>query len=177
VTAPLVRICVTGPESTGKTTLARRLAESLHTEWVPEASRLYAERVGRPLTADDVTPIGHEHVALAEEGAARARRRGATTLILDTDLVSTAVYARHYYGSLPPWVRREERVRRADLYLLCDVDVPWIADGVRDRPGERERMFDQFHQALTRRAARFVVVRGSWAERWAIAESALARPA
>jgi NadR type nicotinamide-nucleotide adenylyltransferase len=174
VTPPLVRICVTGPESTGKTTLARRLAESLGTEWVPEASRRYAERAGRPLITADVTPIGREHVALAEEGAARARGRGATSLILDTDLVSTAVYARHYYGSVPRWVERQERTRRADLYLLCDVDVPWIPDHVRDRPVGREAMFDRFHQALTRRSARFVVVRGSWDERWAIAESAVA---
>ena len=176
MTPPLVRICVTGPESTGKTTLARRLAESLGTEWVPEASRLYAERVGRRLTAADVTPIGREHVALADEGAARAGARGAERLVLDTDLVSTVVYARHYYGSVPRWLEREERARRASLYLLCDVDVPWVPDGVRDRPAERQAMFDQFHRALTRRSARIVVVRGRWDERWAIARAALALP-
>src|SRR3954469_19325971 len=126
--APLVRICVTGPESTGKTTLARRLAESLDTAWVPEGSRTYAERVGRPLDASDVSPIAREHIALADDGAALARARGATSLILDTDLLSTVIYARHYYGAAPPWVEEEERTRRADLYLLCDVDVPWIAD-------------------------------------------------
>jgi NadR type nicotinamide-nucleotide adenylyltransferase len=172
--AALVRICVTGPESTGKTTLARRLAGSLGTAWVAEGSRTYAERVARPLDASDVTPIAREHIALAEEGAALARARGAASLILDTDLLSTVIYARHYYDAVPPWIEEAERARRADLYLLCDVDVPWIADGVRDRPIDRGAMFDRFHRALTQRSADFIVVRGDWDARWTLASSAAA---
>jgi NadR type nicotinamide-nucleotide adenylyltransferase len=173
VVTPLIRICVTGPESTGKTTLARRLAESIGTEWVPEGSRLYAERVGRPLLASDVSPIAREHVTLAEEGAARARERGASALVLDTDLLSTVIYARHYYDAVPAWIEDAERARRADLYLLCDVDVPWIPDGVRDRPVDRAAMFQRFHHALTQRGAGLVVIRGDWAARWALARSSV----
>jgi NadR type nicotinamide-nucleotide adenylyltransferase len=175
VAASLVRVCVTGPESTGKTTLARRLAESIGTEWVHEAARTYAERVGRGLAAPDVAPIAHEHVTLAERAAERALARGADTVVLDTDLLSTIVYARHYYGAAPRWIEREDRARRADLYLLCDVDVPWIADGVRDRPTDREAMFERFRRALARRRANAVIVRGGWDERWRIAQSALLR--
>ena len=113
MTAPLRRVCVTGPESTGKTTLARRLAERFHTEWVPEGSRVYAERIGRPLVAADVGPIAREHLLLADAAEELARREGATLLVLDTDLLSTVVYARHYYGRSPRWVEREERARRA----------------------------------------------------------------
>jgi nicotinamide riboside kinase len=86
--------------------------------------------------------------------------------VLDTDLLSTVIYARHYYGMVPPWIERVERSRRADLYLLCDVDVPWVADGIRDRPEHRDRMFALFRDALVRRRAPFVVVRGDWEERW-----------
>ena len=172
--APLLRICVTGPESTGKTTLARRLAGLLGTAWVPEASRTYAERVGRPLAASDVSPIAHEHIALADAGAASARSRGAPALVLDTDLLSTVIYARHYYDAVPPWIEHEERIRRADLYLLCDVDVPWIADGVRDRPTGRGAMFDRFHCALTERGAELVLIAGDWETRWALASAAAA---
>lgn len=170
--AALVRICVTGPESTGKTTLAQRLAERLGTVWVPEASRVYAERVARPLTASDVSPIAQEHIVLAEEGAAAACEHGARALVLDTDLLSTVIYARYYYGAVPPWIEDVERARRADLYLLCDVDVPWVADGVRDQPTERSAMFDRFRTALAERDARVVVVRGDWAARWMIASAA-----
>lgn len=174
MTERLVRVCVTGPESTGKTTLARRLAERFHTEWVPESSRVYAERIGRELTVDDVTPIGREHVLLADAATALAERDGARLLVLDTDLLSTVIYARHYYGRVPRWVEREERLRRADLYLLCDVDVPWIPDGIRDRPTNRDDMFALFRTALERRRAEFVIVRGDWEERWRIAERAVA---
>ena len=171
----LVRICVTGPESTGKTTLARELALWLDTEWVPEASRLYAERVARPLVASDVTPIAREHEALADAAALRARGRAARVLVLDTDLVSTIVYARHYYGAAPRWIEAAEHARRADLYLLCDVDVPWEADGIRDRPADRKPMFDRFRRALAMRRANVVVVRGTWPERSAIARAAVSR--
>jgi NadR type nicotinamide-nucleotide adenylyltransferase len=173
VSAALRRVCVTGPESTGKTTLAQRLADYANTEWVPEASRVYAERKGSELDAADVAPIAREHIRLADAAAVRARADGDTLLILDTDLVSTVVYARHYYRMVPPWIERVERARRAELYLLCDVDVPWIPDGVRDRPQNRDEMFALFRDALVRRRAQHVVVQGGWEERWAIARDAV----
>lgn len=173
MTPPLTRVCLTGPESTGKTTLAQRLAEWAHAEWVPEASRVYAERKSAPLSARDVGPIAREHVRLADAAAERARARGASLLVLDADLLSTVVYARHYYGAVPRWVSLAERERRADLYLLCDVDVPWVPDGIRDRPENREAMFALFERALTRRRARYVLVRGGWDERWTVARDAV----
>jgi NadR type nicotinamide-nucleotide adenylyltransferase len=169
----LLRVCITGPESTGKTTLARRLAALVGGESVPEASRIYAERIGRELLATDVDPIAREHIALAEAATERANARGARLLVFDTDLVSTVIYARHYYGVAPAWIERAERARRAELYLLCDVDVAWMADGVRDRPVHREEMFGLFHAALARRRATVVTIRGDWDARWATAQQAI----
>jgi len=174
VSGALRRIVVTGPESTGKTTLSQRLAELANAECVPEASRVYAERKVGELQASDVAPIAREHIRLADAAAERARAAGKDLLVLDTDLLSTVVYARHYYRMVPPWVERVERARRADLYLLCDIDVPWIPDGIRDRPANREEMFALFRDALVRRRAPFVVVRGSWDERWELARAAVA---
>jgi NadR type nicotinamide-nucleotide adenylyltransferase len=168
------RIVVTGPESTGKTTLSHRLAELANAEWVPEASRIYAERKGGELLASDVAPIAREHIRLADAAAERARAGGKAVLVLDTDLLSTVVYARHYYRLVPDWIERMERARRADLYLLCDIDVPWIPDGIRDRPANREEMFALFRDALVRRKAPFVLVHGSWDERWDLARAAAA---
>jgi nicotinamide riboside kinase len=170
-----VRVCVTGPESTGKTTLARRLATWANTEWVPEASRVYAERVRRELLWSDVVPIAKQHITLADAGDALARAGGSRSLILDTDLVSTVIYSRHYYAAVPRWVAHEERRRRADLYLLCDVDVPWVPDGIRDRPTDREAMFALFRSTLARRRAKIVLVYGNWNRRWTIARDAVAR--
>jgi NadR type nicotinamide-nucleotide adenylyltransferase len=167
------RVTVTGPESTGKTTLAQRLAESLGTEWVPEASRVYAERLAREPTSSDVEPIARAHMVLADAAADRVRARQGKVLVLDTDLVSTVVYARHYYAWSSEWLEREERARRADLSLLCDVDVPWISDGIRDRPTNRDAMFAQFRDALERRAAHTIVIRGDWESRWTSAREAV----
>lgn len=172
--ATLRRLCVTGPESTGKTTLAQRLAAAARTEWVPEASRLYAEQKAGELTASDIAPIAREHIALADAAEARVRADGGTLVVFDTDLLSTVVYARYYYRTVPAWIERVERARRADLYLLCAVDVPWIADGVRDRPSNRDEMYALFHGALLTRRAPFVVVKGDWDERWTIARTAFA---
>ena len=94
--------------------------------------------------------------------------------MLDTDLISTVVHARHYYGAVPAWIVRAQRERRADLYLLCDVDVPWVPDGARDRPEYRAAMFDLFRRALAARDARTVIVRGDWATRWERARDAVA---
>lgn len=167
-------VCVTGPESTGKTTLAQRLAELANTEWVPEASRVYAERKGGALLATDVEPIARDHIDLVDAAAERARAGGGTLTVLDTDLLSTVIYARHYYQHVPAWIERAERARRADLYLLCDVDVPWVADGVRDRPAKRDEMFQIFHEALLRRRIPFTIVRGDWDKRWSVASKAIA---
>lgn len=170
--APL-RVCVTGPESTGKTTLAKRLAEWTGAPWVPEASRIYAERVGRALLASDVGPIAREHIVLADQGASQAVSLAVPMVVLDTDLISTVIYARHYYGAVPRWIEREARVRLAHLYLLCDVDVPWVRDGIRDRPTERREMFGRFRRSLAQRRANVMLVRGDWSGRLEIAQNAV----
>jgi HTH-type transcriptional repressor of NAD biosynthesis genes len=169
--APPLRVCVTGPESTGKTTLAARIAEHWHTVWVPEASRAYAERKQSPLLVDDVIPIALEHVAMAKD----AERLATRLLVLDTDLLSTVIYSRHYYGLVAPEVDGMERVRRADLYLLCSIDVPWVPDGVRDRPADRENMLGLFRDALELRALRWTLISGDWEARWRVAYEAVER--
>ena len=95
----------------------------------------------------------------------------------DTDLVSTVGYARRYYGACPAWVEDAARARRADLYLLCDVDAPWSPDAVRDAaaaaPAERVRLRDAFAAVLTDFGCAVVWVRGTWDERERVAAAAV----
>ena len=173
MTAPapsLLRVVVTGSECTGKTTLARELAAHFGTAWVPEQSRVHAEAKAAPLTAADVEPIARLTLE-AEARLAPAATGGL--LVLDTDLASTVVYARHYYGACPPWIEREARRRAPALYLLCHTDVPWADDGVRDRPHLREQMHALFHHELVSLGAPIVHVLGPHAERLAVAVAAV----
>ena len=152
----LLRIVVTGSECTGKTTLARKLAATFDAPWVPEAARARAESKGTPLTAADVEPIARAHMAAADE----AERQGERCLFLDTDLISTVVYARHYYGGCPAWIEREARLRRSDLYLLHHTDIPWTPDPSRDRGDQRREMHALFVSALREFGAIAVDVMG-----------------
>ena len=158
-------VVLTGAESTGKTTLAARLAERYATAWAPEYSREYAAAKGAPLDASDVEPIARGQIALEDRARLAATDAGAAVVFLDTDLASTVVYARHYYGACPPWVERAARERRGDLYLLCHPDVPWVADPQRDRPAQRAELHALFVARLAELGARVVDVRGDWEER------------
>lgn len=141
------RLVVTGPESTGKTTLATALGAHFGVPQVGETARHYAEArlaEGRALTAGDAEPIAR--AAIEAEDALLAA--SPAMLVLDTDLISTVLYARHYYGSSPAWMEEAARARRGDLYLLCDIDLPWFPDGVRDRPEQRDAMHALFRATL-----------------------------
>ena len=155
------RVVITGSESTGKTTLATMLAERFGTVAAPEFARDYLDRKPTPLDAHDVEVIAVGH--LVQE--ARYLRRAERVLFLDTDLFSTVVYGEHYYGSIAPWIGRVALERRADLYLLLDIDVPWVPDPQRDRGDRREEMQELFRGLLERSGARVITIGGSWAER------------
>ena len=160
--APLPhRICLIGPECTGKTVLAQRLARELGAVYVAEYAREYAEARGNELSATDVEPIARGQIA--NEDAAR----DAARVVLDTDLISTLVYARHYYGQCPAWIADEARRRRADLYLLMDTDLAWQSDPVRDSGDDsREDLFDAFRRALDEFGANWVIASGEGEARW-----------
>jgi NadR type nicotinamide-nucleotide adenylyltransferase len=160
--APL-RVCLIGPECTGKTTLAEQLAEHFNAPWVPEFAREYASRVARLLTFDDVEPIARGQMSLVDG----APKDGL--VILDTDLISTVVYSRHYYGQCPEWIEAEARARKADLYLLTDIDVPWTPDAIRDSVAARAALHGQFAMTLGSYGANFVTIRGDWEARLAAA--------
>ena len=166
----VLKVVVSGSECTGKTTLARELATHYGTACSEEYARRYVDEHPGPLTTADVEPIARGQV-LAEDAAIAIARR---LVILDTDLVSTVVYARHYYGSCPARVEAAARRRLGDLYLLLHPDVPWVADGPqRDRPHQREELHEAFRAALAGWGASICEVRGNWDARRVTAISAV----
>jgi NadR type nicotinamide-nucleotide adenylyltransferase len=156
------RVVVTGPECTGKTTLVEALAAELELPWVPEYARLFVERVGRDVESGDVEAIARGQIE-AEERVAAA---GAPVLLLDTDLLSTIVYSRYYFGDCPAWVEEHLAARPADLYLLAEADPVWETDRFqRATDDPRARQGPLFEEALLATGAPVVVLAGSEAER------------
>lgn len=162
-------VCLHGPESTGKTTLARELAEHFHTFAVPEYGRLYCEIFGNDCDMEDLRAIRRGHDLLA----AAARRKAQQLLVFDTDAVMTAVWSDILLGERPADLDRIDDP--ADLYLLCDIDVPFVADGIRyfPDPATRARMLAHTRTELERRNLPFVTITGSRYDRLRTAIAAI----
>jgi NadR type nicotinamide-nucleotide adenylyltransferase len=161
-----LRVVLIGPECTGKTWLAGELAARFGVPSAPEHAREYVETHGEDLTYADVEPIARGQRAGEDTAIAEAGTRGAALVVLDTDLVSTSVYSRHYYEDCPPWVEEEAERRLGDLYLLHHVDVAWVADGrQREQPERREELFARFLATLRGLGAQVADVIGTWASR------------
>lgn len=156
-----MRVVLTGSESTGKTTLARRLAEHFNAALVPEFVRGYAEAKGGIIDFEDHGPIARGQMALEDVHTVG----GASLVVQDTDLLSTVVYCEHYFGKCPDWIREAAAARRPDLYLLCEIDVDWVHDGVRDRGHMREAMQQLFRDAVLNTGVPTAAIAGDWPER------------
>ncbi len=164
------RVCLFGPESTGKTTLGKQLAETFNTVFCPEYGRTYTETFGADnLTADDLFNIvqGHQASVLA------AKRQANKILIEDTDPVMTGVWSEMLLGHRDPWF--DGFVDHADLYLLCDVDIPWVNDGTRyfDNDDDRRRFFNICENELIKRKVNYVKISGNREERLERASAAI----
>ncbi len=164
------RVCIFGPESTGKSTLAKNLAQALNTVWVPEYARTVIEDNSGKITPKDIPRIALGQTA-SEDALVRFSNK---VLICDTDLLSTVVWSEVLFGECPPWIREKANHRHYDLYLLCDVDVPWVDDVARYRPDDRKSFYQRCKQELESRGRRYVAIRGSWEERFETAMSAIA---
>ena len=163
-------ICLHGPESTGKSTLAPALAAHFDTLWLPEYGRTYCETFGLALTMADLLAIGRTHAAMTRAAKRQCNRR----LILDTDPLMTAAWADMLFERSDTWFDRFSET--ADLYLLLDIDMPWVDDGTRffGDEGRRRRFFECSKQQLEKRGLPYVLIGGPAEERLARSIEAIA---
>jgi nicotinamide riboside kinase len=163
MSAPL-RIAVYGPESTGKTELATKLAAHFGEPLVAEYARERWDQQGA-LTLEDMLPVAREQWRREDEAAARAKR----LVICDTDALTTMLWSDVLYGTSPDELRRgvEKRCKQYALYLLLDIDVPFAPDPQRcfPNPDDREKAMRIWRGALDRRHLPYELIRGTWAER------------
>ena len=157
----IVKIAITGPESTGKSRLAMELAEYYKTVYVPEFAREYIDRLDRPYTQEDILTIARGQICEEELWIQKADH----ILFCDTELIVTKIWSEVKYGRFDPWILKKTEENKYDLFLLCDIDLPWEADPQREHPHMREKLFTLYYNELTGRGVPFKVVSGSGKER------------
>lgn len=165
-----IKVVLFGPESTGKTTLSYQLARHYNSVWVPEYAREYLQNKWnnerKTCEPKDLLPIAIGQMKLENKLA----QKTDSVLVCDTDLLETKVYSEAYYqGTCDPILETYALKNSYDLYFLTYIDTPWEADDLRDKPNERERMFNAFESALINNDKPYVLLKGSKKERLALA--------
>lgn len=165
-----VKICLFGPECTGKTKMARELARHFNTVFVEEYARAYFEMKENVVEWQEISDIALGQIA-SEDFLARSCQQ---VLFCDTDLILTTIWSKWMYeNKCPDWVRQEAEKRTYDLYLLMDVDIPWVDDSVRCLPNNRSEFFADCKFALDSRGRKYVTISGEWDNRLTTAISAV----
>lgn len=165
------KIVVIGPESTGKSTLCEQLAARYNTRWVPEYAREYLLQFGTKYSYDDLLTIAHGQIALEEKYLAGMTQapaaNGHPPLFIDTDMYVMKVWCEFVFGKTHPWILEQIATRHYDLYLLCNVDLPWVKDELREYPDlvVRQQLYEIYKDILSKQPVPWVEISGSYQER------------
>lgn len=155
------KIAVVGPESTGKSTLSEQLAQHYQTLWVPEFSREYCSKLTEPCTWQDEINMFYGQLELENQILPKANK----ILICDTTIITVKIWSDHTFGRSPEEVINTLPKHPYDFYLLMDIDLPWVADPLRDFPDLREYFMEIWHRELIALNGAYEVISGSDVQR------------
>jgi NadR type nicotinamide-nucleotide adenylyltransferase len=157
------KIVITGPESTGKSTLTKLLANHYQTTWVKEYAREYLEKLGKPYTFDDVLHMAKIQLEKEKEAALKK----PNTLFLDTDLTVFKVWINEKYHKEVDWIEHEIKQSSNKTFLLCNIDIPWQDDPLREHPAleDRQRIFNQYLEIMQQNKFNYHIISGDVATR------------
>jgi NadR type nicotinamide-nucleotide adenylyltransferase len=174
-----IKKCVIiGPESTGKSTLCKQLAEHYHTLWCPEYAREYLLKHGMNYTYDDLLTTAKGQIALEEEMESRVRSResgggsrlathDSRLLVIDTDMYVMKVWCEFVFGKCHAFILDEIKKRKYDLYLLCNIDLPWVKDELREYPDleRRQQLYKIYKDIMINQSVPWAEINGTYEER------------
>jgi len=150
------KICVIGPECTGKTDLSLFLSQHYKTVWVEEYARAYLNKLGRAYDQIDLTKIAHGQLRMEDEWVYEANK----VLICDTNLIVIKVWSEHKYGNVDADIVKKIAERKYDLYLLTNIDIPWQEDPQREHPDKREYFWELYKKEIASTGVPFIEISG-----------------
>jgi NadR type nicotinamide-nucleotide adenylyltransferase len=161
------KFVVIGPESTGKSTLCSQLAQRFNTKWVPEYAREYLEKNGTNYTYDDLLIIAKGQIDL-EESLNSQLTISDSQLFIDTDMYVMKVWCEYVFNKCHNWILNRIVERKYDGYLLCNVDLPWVKDNLREYPDleTRNKLYHFYRDILINQNTPWVEINGSYQERF-----------
>lgn len=152
----MIKISITGPESTGKSWLSSTLAQIFGAPWVPEFAREYLNEINRPYTLEDVVYIAQRQ----RQAEIEAALSNPPILFCDTDMAVCKIWCEVKYGFCPPEILKLRQEDDYHLYLLTDIDLPWTYDPLREHPHMRRELFDLYLQEMKQYSHPFEIVSG-----------------
>ncbi len=173
------KIVIIGPESTGKSTLCEWLANHYQTAWVPEYAREYLLTHGKRYTDEDLLTIAKGQLALEDAAAQKLDHNVSLPIsrffFIDTDMYVMKVWSEFVFGRCHPWILDQIVSRQYDLYLLCNTDLPWVQDELREYPdpATREKLFHIYKDILVNQHTPWTEISGNNEERFRRAVAAV----
>jgi nicotinamide riboside kinase len=155
------KIAITGPESTGKSSICEALQLHFGGLVVPEFAREFLSKKSDRYTFEDVEFMAREQFK-REQSAFEAQHE---FLFCDTDLLVMRIWMEHVFGKCPQWIIEESQGKQYDFTLLMDIDLPWEDDPLREHPHQREVLFQKYLEVLQQSNRPFAIVRGNGADR------------
>jgi NadR type nicotinamide-nucleotide adenylyltransferase len=158
------KVVIIGPESTGKSTLSQQLAEHYGTIWCPEFAREYLSVRGKDYTYEDLLNIAAGQLELEDNLLVKAKN---DLYFIDTDMYVMKVWCEVVFNDCHTWILKQIANRSYDLFFLCDVDLPWVKDDLREYPdlSFRKKLFKMYYDLMISCGSRWAVISGSYSER------------
>lgn len=169
------KIVIIGPESTGKSTLCEQLAEHYGSKWCPEYARSYLTENGMNYTFDDLLTIAKGQLTLEDAYAAAMQSMPGRPLFIDTDMYVMKVWCEFVFGNCHRFILDQIVERQYDLYLLCNIDLPWVKDELREYPdlANRAKLYYTYKDIMVNQRTPWVDIHGNFEERLQLAIAAI----